>query len=264
MNARLCLVVVALLLLSAAASPHAERAVACAVAPPRNKQVQIADETAIILWDPASKTEHFIRQASFSTDAQDFGFLVPTPSKPTLEEANRDAFSLLATITAPRVVKQSRPSGGGGCGCAAAKAPKGAAGKADPGAVRVLDEKRVAGLDAAVLEADDAKALTKWLGDHGYQSSPALTDWLAPYIKDHWKVSAFKIARVEGKKESGAVGTTALRMTFKTDRPFFPYREPASQRDPTKAKWKGKDSPPSRLLRVYFLGEKRMQGEIQS
>src|SRR5580692_3138180 len=59
---------------------------ACAVAPPRNGHVSIADETAIIVWDAATKTEHFIRRASFQTASKDFGFIVPTPSKPMLTE----------------------------------------------------------------------------------------------------------------------------------------------------------------------------------
>jgi len=76
----------------------------CAVAPPNNKPVEIADESAIIVWDSASGTEHFIRRATFKSAAQDFGFLVPTPTKPELAEADDAAFKELARITAPKVV----------------------------------------------------------------------------------------------------------------------------------------------------------------
>jgi hypothetical protein len=104
---------------------------ACAVASPHNTPVAIADESAIIIWDEQSQTEHFIRRASFTTGAKDFGFLVPTPTlpslaeAPTLAEASDDAFTLLAKVTAPKIVTQKRPTGGGGCalGCAKSEAP---------------------------------------------------------------------------------------------------------------------------------------------
>ena len=66
---------------------------ACAVVWPKNKPVSIASESAIIVWDASSKTEHFIRRASFSTTAEYFGFLVPTPGKPTLSETDDDTFA---------------------------------------------------------------------------------------------------------------------------------------------------------------------------
>jgi hypothetical protein len=223
---------------------------ACAPAPRRNQSVAIASESAIILWDAASKTQHFIRRASFTTEARDFGFLVPTPTKPTLAEASDEAFAVLARLTAPKVVNRNRSSGVS-CGCGKVASPP-AAGKAN--AVRVLEEKRVAGHDAAVLEADDAQALGKWLKDHGYYFSPALTDWVAPYVKAGWKVTAFKIAK--DAPRTRAVATSAVRMTFKAERPFFPYREPES---PTSA---GKEPKPERLLRVFFLSESRVKGTL--
>jgi hypothetical protein len=118
--------------------------------------------------------------------------------------------------------------------------------------VRVLQEKRVAGFDAAVLEADDPRALAAWLDKHGYPSSPTMTAWLAPYVEKHWKVTAFKIAR-DAQGPPG-VASSAVRMTFKADRPYFPYREPEDQR---KAAGAG-----PRLLRVYLLADKRMAGTL--
>src|SRR5688500_14730084 len=91
---------------------------ACAVAPPDNHPVAIADESAIIVWDAATKTQHFIRRASFNTEAPDFGFLVPTPSRPALAEADDKAFEQLALITAPRVIQQAAPAPESSCGCA--------------------------------------------------------------------------------------------------------------------------------------------------
>jgi hypothetical protein len=203
---------------------------------------------ALIVWEPATHTQHFIRRASFRTSADDFGFLVPTPTKPTLAEASDEVFPMLAKITAPEVVEKPRPSNPGcGIGCSkSAPYPGMAASK-----VEVLEEKHVAGYKAAVLAASDADGLATWLKDHGYDFSPELVDWAGVYSKEGWIVTAFKVEKAEPNAARAA--TSAVRMTFTTDRPFFPYREPVQ---------KPGTSPTSqdRMLRIFFLGEERMQG----
>ena len=41
---------------------------ACCPAPPPGKPVVNADQTVLILWDEAAKTQHFIRKASFKSE----------------------------------------------------------------------------------------------------------------------------------------------------------------------------------------------------
>jgi hypothetical protein len=139
-------------------------------------------------------------------------------------------------------------------------APKSAAG----GDVRILHTQRVAGYDAVVLEADNAKSLNDWLQKHGYASRATLTDWLKLYVDEKWKLTAFKIAakdetktKDEGKgRRDQAVSTSAVRMSFKTERPFFPYREPEDQIQLTK------EFHSNRLLQVFFIGTARMSGAL--
>src|SRR5262249_29668274 len=97
-------------------------------------------------------------------------------------------------VTAPKIVTRSAPSPrGGGCGCSGALMPNSAApGEAALQKVEVLEAKRVAGYDAVILKADAPGALTDWLKDHGYESSPVLTEWATPYVKAGWMISAFK------------------------------------------------------------------------
>ena len=128
-----------------------------------------SDQTVIILWDAATKTQHFIRQASFKGDADDFGFLVPSPSQPELSEAGDDAFPYLRKLTEPEV-KTAPARFGVGCGCSAAMPDRGL--DATGLAVKVLEEKLVAGFNAAVLETRSSTALVKWLQDNGYAFSP--------------------------------------------------------------------------------------------
>src|SRR5258708_5932786 len=116
---------------------------ACAPAPPSGKPVVNADQTVIIVWDAATHTQHFIRQASFKSDADDFGFLVPTPARPELSESGNSAFPFLQRLTEPEKQTAARPSGiSCGCSKSGVLAPT-----AQP-AVRVLEGKVVAGFDA--------------------------------------------------------------------------------------------------------------------
>jgi len=228
---------------------------ACCPAPPSGKPVVNADQTVILIWDADTKTQHFIRQASFKSDADDFGFLVPTPTQPELNESGNEAFPLLKKMTEPEIIKQRRPSGSVGCGCGASAPPAGLASK-DASSVRVLQEKMVAGFHAVVLEADSAEVLVRWLKENGYAYSPEIQAWAKPYIDQGWKITALKIAKSADAKETPNVAASALRITFKTDRPLFPYREP----NPEKAA--SALGAHSRLLRIYFISDSKYDGNM--
>lgn len=225
---------------------------ACAPAPPEGQHVEVADEEALIVWDPATRTQHFIRRARFRSSATDFGFLVPTPTRPTLAESPDTVFDSLARAIEPEVVMRHRwvyepvalliwpfflmRSG-----------PQGL----PDGGVRVLETKRVGGYDAAVLQADDAGALLGWLRSHGYAARPELLEWLKPYVERKWILTAFKVgAGDEGPDE---IATSAVRMSFETEQPFFPYREPADQRSALG---------PPRVLRVFAVAPAPLAGRI--
>ncbi|MGZ3455689.1 MAG: DUF2330 domain-containing protein [Polyangiales bacterium] len=223
---------------------------ACAPAPHAGEMVRIADEQAVIVWNGASKIEHFIRRARFATEAKDFGFLVPTPSKPTLAAADDRIFAKLAGATKPEERTDTGLDFEPTISCLAFMRG-GAKTAAAPEAqsVKVLEVARIAGYDAAVLAADDAGALASWLDEHGYPSSPSLKSWLDLYVKAKWIVTAFKVAR----KDAGDVGTSAVRLTFATDKPFYPYREPDDQRTGPAG---------SRVLEVFLVTDARMQGAV--
>lgn len=204
--------------------------------------VAVAEESAIIIWDETTKTQHFIRRASFKTNSRDFGFLVPTPTRPKLEEAGDEAFKYLEDIAVPRIAT-AMGGEGGGCGCGAKRG--------EANRVVVLEEKRVGGYAAAVLKAGDPADLEAWLKKHGYPFPQTLKDWVTPYLKNAWIITAFKIDKE--KADDPKIATAAVRMTFTTERPFFPYREPKEDKAGDADK---------RLLRVYFLGKARMEWRL--
>jgi len=227
---------------------------ACCPAPSENGWAVNADQTVVILWDAARKTQHFVRQASFLSDDADFGFLIPSPSRPELAEADDAAFQLLREFTKPAVEYRRRPAPAFGCGCA--EPEKSASVVFPPSAVKVLEEKRVAGFDAAVLDASSTEGLIDWLKDHGYAYSPQVAAWAKPYVEQGWKITALKVAKTDGAASQPVVDAPALRMSFVTDRPLFPYREP-DYGATVKADAR-------RMLRIFFLGEGRYDGSLSS
>jgi len=229
------LVVAIALVIARAAEP-------CAPAPPKGAIVETADEEAVIVWDAAHHVEHFIRKAAFHSTAKAFGFLVPTPTAPKLDEVPEHVFSELDWAIAPRV-RVERSGFEPGCICMLGGASKGADGAEGP--VHVLQTAHVAGFDATTVIADQTDALAGWLESHGFERSPALVEWLAAYVDAHWTITAFVVASDETGADRYDVATRAVHMTFPTDRPFYPYREP-----PTTSKT-------PRLLRVFVLADQR-------
>jgi hypothetical protein len=161
-----------------------------------------------------------------------------------LEESGNEAFTTLKQITAPYI------SSGGSVpfGCSAAPVA------VQRSSVRIIEEKRVAGYDATVLTARSGNDLVAWLKQHGYPYSPELAEWSAPYLGGDWHFTVLKLAKQLSNTQD--IKASALRITFRTDRPLFPYREPES------ATAKSKLDVSSRLLRIYFIAEARYRGEI--
>ena len=167
----------------------ADPADACCPASHYQLAVANADQTVIIIWDAATQTQHFIRQASFKSEGDDFGFLIPSPSEPELSESGDEAFPYLYRLTAPEV-KKAPWSAGIGCGCTAA--PNLREGYGAP-PVTVLQEKTVAGFKAAVLQTASSMALVPCqpcfegikiaIRCVRWQISPAgsLNPWLTPH-----------------------------------------------------------------------------------
>jgi hypothetical protein len=218
---------------------------ACAPAPHAGEAIDVVEESAVIVWDPAARTQHFIRRATFRGNARDFGFLVPTPTVPVLAAVDDGIFDALQAKIEPPTIKRTRRKIQWLFFQLANK------GETSTGAsVQVLETTKVARYEAAVLDANDAVALREWLQAHGYATTPDLVQWLDLYIRQRWKITAFKIDKTQSAADAQ---TQAVKMSFTTDRPFFPYREPASQRT-------GIDT--RRVLRVFFFGPERVRGTI--
>jgi hypothetical protein len=71
-------------------------------------------------------------------------------------------------------------------------APMDAAGPPAPDEVRVLREEAVGMYEVAVLEAGSAKALDRWMSDHGYQYPKGMDATCEDYVKAGWCFVAVK------------------------------------------------------------------------
>lgn len=194
--------------------------------------VKVTSETAIIVWDSKAHIERFTRSADFATSARDLGFLVPTPSQPTLVEAKDEAFAAMSEIVRARLARKEEEAHGGAVAAAVAANP----------VVSITD---VGGYEATVLSLASPSAVEGWLKQHKYPENEAAAQWLAVYEQKHWFLTAFRV-----NAKSGAAGLKPVQMTFHADAPFYPYREPSGA------------SADNRTLRVFFLGDAGVEGQV--
>ena len=220
------------------------------------RPVAIASESAIIVWNKSTQTEHFIRTATFDTSDSDFGFVVPTPTVPKLASVDEAAIPLANDIMQPTLTGEVTTVlpvslwytllGG------TAHNKLSYVGSSNAG-VDVLAEQHVDGIDATTLEASDIASLKRWMAGNRYPWSPDISDWLQPYVANKWKITIFKF--VKANTSDSKVASSLLDLTFQTMQPFYPYSEPAYQRDPDSYN-------PERLLRVFVLADARMDAGL--
>lgn len=218
---------------------------------------EIDDESALIVWDPETHVEDFVRTADFDTDVERFAFLVPTPSVPTLHEVDEAPLDAAARLLTPRIrrVEEHRWVLGFAFleqfGARVKSKVRGASVLVDAlpvPSVEELSHTRVAGMDATVVRSEDPLAMQAWLEAHGFAMRPALRDWIATYVARGYVFTAFRYERAEGES---SVSTRAVRMRFSTDRAYFPYAEPT-------------DAPrgDARPFRLTLLSSRPLHGEV--
>lgn len=185
-------------------------ALACFAVSSKKEPVVLADEKILTIWDAGSGTQHLIREASFQGKAKKFGFIVPTPTVPTVAEAKNEVFSHLMKYV------QSSPMGGalGGSGLPTLRYK--------PKPVEVIATYEVGDYEATVLKAAEGEAVHKWLKDNRFDTTEAQATWLDGYARRSWYFTAIKFAK-EAKQGDQ---THAIRISWKTDKPFHPFSMP--------------------------------------
>src|SRR5215471_15464095 len=208
----------------AALLPHTADS-ACCYFSAKDADILQPAQKVFITWDPKEQVESFTVQPKFEGNAKDFGMVIPTPSKPKLDEMPRDFFKELAVFTIlkkreypesklfpkPRGLMMAGVAGGGNVrfGAPGARKPE----------VKVLESGVVGNLDYKIIEAGRADDLYDWLKDNKYNFSgdEAALDF---YIKKKWLFTVMKIDTKQMKtdKEGRFLGeVTPTRFQFSSE-----------------------------------------------
>jgi hypothetical protein len=202
---------------------------ACCYFAAKDKDILQPAQKAFLTYDPVEKVETFTVQPKFEGNASDFGMVIPTPTRPKLDEMPRDFFKALAvfTILEPMDLskyKQRRyalgaPGAAGGRGGAPMDARKRTE-------VKVLESGVVGSLDYKIISAERADDLYQWLKDnkYSYSGDEATLDF---YVRKKWLFSVMKIDPMQMKRRPDGSYTgevTPTRFTFAADQFVYPLR----------------------------------------
>lgn len=207
---------------------------ACCYFIAKDKDILQPAQKAFLTFDPVEKVETFTVQPKFEGNAQDFGMVIPTPSKPKLDPAPRDFFKHLAVFSIlkkreypesyllPVPLPAAAPSGGAGGGDGGPRPRR----KADEPTVRVVESGIVGSLEYKIIEADRADDLFTWLKDHRYNYSGDEST-LDFYVKKKWLFTVMKIDTAQMKKNADGSYTgevTPTRFRFASEQFIYPLR----------------------------------------
>jgi hypothetical protein len=205
---------------------------ACCYFSAKNADILQPAQKVFITWDAKEKVESFTVQPKFEGNALDFGMVIPTPTRPKLDEMPRDFFKTLAvfTILKKREQPQSsllpRPLET----LARSSTALGANGKdkLDPRkrTVVVLEAGVVGSLDYKIIKAERADDLYAWLkaNKYHYAGDEATLNF---YVKKQWFFTVMKIDTMQMKKNKDGTYTgevTPTRFQFASDKLIYPLK----------------------------------------
>jgi len=215
---------------------------ACCYFSAKDKDIEQPAQKVFVTWDPVKKVESFTVQPQFKGNALDFGMVIPTPSRPKLDEMPRDFFKELAVfgILKQREFAQSNllPVGGiagiaggfgggiggigglcGGFGGMPAPPPR----KPE---IKVVEMGAVGSLDYKIVEAGRADDLYDWLkqNKYHYEGDEATLNF---YVQKKWIFTVMKIDTMQMKKKndgSYAGEVTPTRFQFASKKLVYPLK----------------------------------------
>jgi hypothetical protein len=135
------------------------------------------NQKAFLMMDGG--TETLILQVKYEGEVEDFGWIVPVPSRPKTKPGTGRLFFELALLTTP-LQASSGKGGKGGMGGSGA-------------GVYVVEHALVGPYDATVLAATDPNALAGWLRQHDYMLPGGAEDVLKSYVDRDWYYVALRI-----------------------------------------------------------------------
>jgi hypothetical protein len=222
-------------LLVTSGAPPAQSA--CCYFSAKEKDILQPAQKAFLTWDPVEKVESFTVQPKFEGNALDFGMVIPTPTRPKLDEMPRDFFKSLAIYSILKKREQpkskllyrfDRFNNRFGLGAANGRGLRQQQGREKGRAptVVVLEAGVVGSLDYKIISAERADDLFDWLKEHkySYAGDEATLDF---YIQKKWLFTVMKIDTKQMKKNpdgSFAGEVTPTRFQFTSDKLVYPLK----------------------------------------
>ncbi len=184
--------------------------------PPSNKYVTETDQKAVIIHE--NNTETIVLSVTFKGDPENFGWVIPIPSKPEVEKSQDELFTALAELTAPVSEGEYLPTFGLG-GETAVK---------EPLKVDIIETKKIDIYDITTITSEDPKALSKWLLENEYQIPKEASTILEEYTKNDWYFICVKIDLTKltsASKEQLKTGhATPLKIQFESEEIIYPLK----------------------------------------
>jgi uncharacterized protein DUF2330 len=219
----------------AAVAAHASDARACGCFAQPSAATPVVQAGERILFAHEGDQVIAYIQIKYQGAADQFGWLVPLPSIPTLEVGTDELFSTLDSTTLPQYQlnrtfqycgggssTSSSTNGSGGCGAddftgtgasdmGASFAGRDMASRSgDMGSDIVAAQASIGPYEYAVLKADDESAMLQWLSDNGYFVPTGTMDAVKPYINPG---AYFLALKLRGGQSTGDIAPIVLRYT---------------------------------------------------
>lgn len=187
------------------------------IIPPVGKVVHETEQKAVIFYDEG--VEHLFLSITFQGDADNFAWIVPTPSQPEVGKSSDRVFTRLDELTKPEYPKAPHRQNSAWMGATMEDSAK---------SVTVLETKKIEYYDISVLEANNKDALYNWLNDHGYRFPQGGTHIIDEYIQKGWIFTAVKIDdqrfSATGGRQLQTGHAIPLKLSFKTDQIVYPLK----------------------------------------
>ena len=190
----------------------------------KHKDINEPTQKAIIVFDAGQ--EDLILQVKYEGPTDEFGWLIPVPNQPKVQQGSMKCFYELSQYTQRHFESWGLPTGEHALTMSAADAK----GTEEP-PVKVVEIKTVGAYEIAVLSTKDSGALAQWLEKNQFYFPTNKTDVLDSYVKQQWYFVAVKIKLggltailngTTGKLASGELNP--LRISFASDHCVFPLK----------------------------------------
>lgn len=171
----------------------------------KHRDINEPTQKAIIAYEAGY--EAMVLQVKYEGPVEEFGWLIPVPSVPTVTQGSMECFYELSKYTqkhfeARRYAMHTMSAGRGIKGEDLPPEPP----------VKVIEIKTVGAYEVAVLSAKDAVALQKWLAENQFYIPADKGDVIDSYAKQGWCFVAVKInlAKSGGFQVVSAMSETGM------------------------------------------------------